>query len=213
MDRFLLLWLAVSMGGHAVIIAHLPQFGTRDTHSAGREGIEVRYVDGIVDQREEARAIETGMRAESSPSLAIEETEVRRAQLTTRVLHGTGEIFKGSVKQELTPLFPHKDTLTQACRKALDNYKCAIEQILARESRLSYPRLARESGREAKLNLRFCLKRDGSIESFEISSCSGDFGKVIVAGLERASCHFPPFPGEIGAEKLVFFWPVRFDLY
>ncbi len=213
LDKFFIISLAISVTGHSFLVGNLPVFGARSVKPTTDIGIEFSYISLIDRQLEELDPGGTSFRPEEEASVSIEKGERGDKLATKEILRGTGETFEGEVLESLSPVFSEGSEMSPECMEAIKKYKSRLEQILAREGRLFYPSSAKLAGQEAKLNLRFCIKSDGSLESFEIPSSSGDFGAVIVLGLRRAAAQFPPFPEEIKTEKLTFCWPVNFDLY
>jgi len=135
-----------------------------------------------------------------------------QAKADSEVLKGTGEILSGVTRETLRPLLRREGGDSSAFAEAVSRYRKQIEQILERESKLSYPHIALESGREARLQIRFCVRGDGALESIEVPPRCGGFDRELVEGLKKAAVCFPTFPEEIKCEKLTFCWPVSFDL-
>lgn len=135
------------------------------------------------------------------------------ARLAPELMRGTGEVLRASVQETLRPLLGEGNPRDAAFNEAVRRYKLRLEYILDKESRLAYPRPAREDGREARLQIRFSLRNDGSLESIELPPSCGGFEQELIAGLKNAAKHFPAFPDEIRCARLTFCWPVSFNLY
>ena len=135
------------------------------------------------------------------------------ARPVASAMRGTGEVLRASVQETLRPLLDEGDSPDAEFSEAVCRYKARLEAILDRESRIAYPDPARMGGREARLQIRFSLRKDGSLESVELPPRCGGFEQELVAGLRKAARHFPAFPEEIDCVRLTFCWPVSFNLY
>lgn len=235
-DRFFFLWLILSAGVHTAVIArvHLPG-GHGDLHEYPADFL-LRCVEAVEPAgppdtevggaargtgRDLPGAPGDGAGAGGAPACNVAVSggggPARRAQARRLVepalMRGTGEVLRASVQETLRPLLADENPRGAAFAESVRRYKTRIEAIIERESRISYPPPAREDGREARLQIRFCLRSDGSLESVELPPSCGGFERELIAGLKKAARHFPAFPEGIGCDRLTFCWPVSFNLY
>ena len=215
MDRFLFVSMLFSAGAHSLLMAKLPDFGARDAARVCGVEVEIRYVDGDEEAAGAVPSGEEGVRISNEPFVSHNRAPkiCQPAHAAPEILQGTGEILRGSVRETLTPLLLQEGNAPEATVEAVDKYKRQLEQILERESNLAYPCAALKKGQRARFVIRFCVRADGALESIDLPSQCGGFDSEIVGGLRRAASHFPPFPGEIKCPRLVFCWPVSFNLY
>lgn len=237
MDRFFLLGLILSAGMHTAVIARVPVPGERGDALDLPAGLELRYVEtaelpgplhlqapGAVfsppDGGDDAEAsaasaapVAYAGRGEDVPLRKRIGGVVPKAEGFGPQIRGTGEVLRASVKETLRPLLGEGVPRDEELSSAVHRYKTRLEAILERESRLVYPDPAKDSGHEARLQIRFSLLHDGSLESVELPPACGGFEQELVAGLRKAARHFPAFPEEIRCSRLTFCWPVRFNLY
>jgi len=211
-ERCGLLCVALSTGLHSVLIAHMPPAGSREFGPVFQSAMEFSYIETAEGLPGGEGVLNPGEAAGDSSCATLRDVGQDQARADSPVLKGTGEILSGVTREELRPLFPQATKNSAAFAAAVNRYRKQIEQILERESRLSYPHIALESGREARLRIRFCVRGDGVLESVEVPSRCGGFDRELVAGLKKAAVCFPPFPEEIKCKKLTFCWPVSFDL-
>ncbi|MDD5557690.1 MAG: TonB family protein [bacterium] len=212
MDRFLAAGLAFSASAHALFIMHLPAPGAgRPAGDPIPFSVEFNLVGvgagGAAGEAASFTALPAGAGEAADPNGRGEPEPYGEG-----ILQGTGEILREIVRETLTPLLAQEGRPSEEFVRAVNRYKRLLEEILDRESTLSYPDAARSSGREARFHIRFSLRSDGSIESVEIPQGSGGFERALASGLRKAAAHFPPFPDDIGCERLTFSWPVRFSL-
>lgn len=224
MDRLFLLGLVLSMGMHTAVVARVSMPGMRGRGCLPPTGLELRYVEAVEmapavgprgDTGAESAEVPGGnARAAELPApTAAQAAAPERVQLVPAAVRGTGEVLRASVQETLRPLLAGGDSPDAAFSEAVRRYKTRLETILDRESRIAYPDPARARGSEARLQIRFSLRKDGSLESVELPPrCSG-FERELVAGLRNAARHFPAFPEEIDCARLTFCWPVSFNLY
>lgn len=215
MDRFFLLGLVFSAGLHTAVVARVCIPGAEGSGYPLPPGFELRYVEAVELSPPAASSEDVETDAAADLTVPAEEPAAarERAQPVPAAMRGTGEVFRASVQETLRPLLAEGDSQDAAVSEAVCRYKARLEAILDRESRIAYPDPARMGGREARLQIRFSLRKDGSLESVELPPrCSG-FEKELVAGLRKAARHFPAFPEEIDCVRLTFCWPVSFNLY
>jgi TonB family protein len=236
-DRFFLLGVILSAGMHTAVIARVRVPGERGYAYESPAGLELRYVETLGVPGEvlpqtgggeapgdvfaqpggayggDASVAYAGRAADEFPQRGRGTAASARAQFAPAAMQGTGEVLRASVQETLQPLLSENSPQDAAFSEAVRRYKTRLETILERESRLAYPDPARENGREARLQIRFILRQDGSLESVELPPSCGGFERELVAGLKKAARHFPAFPGEIKCSRLTFCWPVRFNLY
>ncbi|MCX6339559.1 MAG: hypothetical protein NTX71_06530 [Candidatus Aureabacteria bacterium] len=212
MDRFQLLCVALSTGLHTVLIAHLPPVVSKEAGQAFPPAIEFSYIEAVGGPAGGEHVPHPGEAGDDSSIASLREVGQDQARADSQVLKGTGEILSGVTRETLRPLSPREIRSSEAFTAAVNRYRKQLEQILEREGKLSYPHIALESGREARLQVRFCVRGDGALESIEVPPACGGFDRELVAGLKKAAVCFPAFPEEIKCEKLTFCWPVSFDL-
>lgn len=207
--------MVLSGGAHLLMLGFVPALCGGDISSLEQPYMEFGYLEligdtrGGVDPDERVAAAADGVDPSAlTVSVRKQDGAHVEAVLPEKPMRGTGEIVSAAVKEELKPLVPRGATISDS----LLRYKRRLERILEQESLLSYPDASRERGREARVHVRFSLRADGSLESVEVPQGVGEFGRELVAGLEKAAVHFPAFPSEIGCSTLTFSWPVRFDL-
>lgn len=236
MDRFLLAGMVFSAGMHTALIAHVRLPGAGGAVGDNPPGLELRYVE-TVEMLGVLAAVPPGEAQAGGAAAAAERPgdepagvayvrgvadggasarEAGRAGALVASplsLQGTGEILRASVQDTLQPLLAGADGPDPDFVDAVRRYKSRLEAIIERESRIEYPDPARTRGSEARLQIRFSLRKDGTLESIELPSNCGGFEDELVAGLKKAARHFPAFPEKIDCPRLTFCWPVRFDLY
>ena len=232
-DRFFLLGVILSAGMHTAVIARVHAPGERGCAYESAVGLELRYVETVEVSGEvppqlgggeapgavfaqpggDAPVAYAGRAADLLPQRGRGTAASARAQFAPAAMQGTGEVLRASVQETLQPLLAENSLNDAAFSEAVRRYKTRLETILERESRLAYPDPARENGREARLQIRFILRQDGSLESVELPPSCGGFERELVAGLKKAARHFPAFPEEIRCSRLTFCWPVSFNLY
>lgn len=237
MDRFFLLGVILSMGMHTAVIARVRVPGERGFAYESPAGLDLRYVEtvevsGEVPPRSgggeapgdvfaqpggsyggDASVAYAGRAADALPQRGRGAAASARARFAPAAMKGTGEVLRASVQEILQPLLAENSLKDAAFSEAVRRYKTRLETILEKESRIAYPDPARENGREARLQIRFILCQDGSLESVELPPSCGGFERELVAGLKKAARHFPAFPEEIRCSRLTFCWPVSFNLY
>ena len=212
MDRLLLLCVALSTGLHSVLIAHLTPVISREVGPGFQSAIEFSYIETAGRPAGGEGVSYQGDAGDGSSIAAVRGVGPDQARADSQLLKGTGEILSGVARETLRPLLRREGGDSAAFAAAVSRYRKQIEQILERESTLSYPHSALESGREARLQIRFCGRGDGALESIEVPPRCGGFDRELVAGLKKAAVCFPTFHEEIKCEKLTFCWPVSFDL-
>jgi len=236
-DRFFLLGVILSMGMHTAIIARVCIPGERGCAYESTAGLDLRYVETVEVSGEVppqtgggeapgaffaqlgeaygggAPVAYAGRATDALPQRGRGTAASARAQFAPAAMQGTGEVLRASVQETLQPLLAENGSHDEAFSEAVRRYKTRLETILERESRLAYPDPARENGREARLQIRFILRQDGSLESVELPPSCGGFERELVVGLKKAARHFPAFPEEIRCSRLTFCWPVSFNLY
>ena len=215
MDRFCLLGLLLSAGLHTAVVAHVGIPGAGGSDCSLPPGLELRYVEAVTRLSPAAATGEIETEALAALTVPAEEQVAARepARPVASAMRGTGEVLRASVQETLRPLLDEGDSPDAEFSEAVCRYKARLEAILDRESRIAYPDPARMGGREARLQIRFSLRKDGSLESVELPPRCGGFEQELVAGLRKAARHFPAFPEEIDCVRLTFCWPVSFNLY
>jgi TonB family protein len=235
-DRFFLLAVVLSAGMHTAVVARVRVPGERGFAFEPPEGLELRYVETVEVSGEappqpvrgdtpvaflaypdgayggDAPVARSGREANASEPRGRGTAAPAGVRFPPAAMQGTGEVLRASVQQTLRPLLVEDSPQNGAFSEAVRRYKTRLETILDRESRLAYPDPARENGREARLQIRFILRQDGSLESVELPPSCGGFERELVAGLKKAARHFPAFPEEIRCPRLTFCWPVSFNL-
>lgn len=212
MDRFILGGMALSAAAHTLVIVHLPAFSAGPPSAHVPFEVEFRSFEAAEESVPKV-LFQRDMPAPENPKgMGAEDERSRDGGDAARTLKGTGQILREIVNETLRPLLTSERRSSPAFVEAVNRYKMQLEEILERESVIPYPRRALESGREARIHIRFSLKSDGSLASVEAPQSPAGFSDVLVAGLKKAADRFPPFPEEITCPTLTFYWPVSFDL-
>lgn len=133
-------------------------------------GLELRYVEAVTRLSPAAATGEIETEALAALTVPAEEQVAARepARPVASAMRGTGEVLRASVQETLRPLLDEGDSPDAEFSEAVCRYKARLEAILDRESRIAYPDPARMGGREARLQIRFSLRKDGSLESVEL---------------------------------------------
>ena len=210
MDRYLAAFVTLSLAAHGLILMHLPSFGTASS-VPGVQEMEVSYLETPLSEDEPP---ERGLTLEKAAG-KIEVGKPKKAPVpgnASELLKGTGQELRASVRELLRPLDVPRPAARAGDTRVVMRYKKLLEEILERDSGLSYPREAKMRGEEARYIVRFSVRADGSLARVDLPPGSGEFGDEIVAGLRKAAAHFPAFPPGIGSSELIFCWPVSFAL-
>ncbi|MCX6357216.1 MAG: energy transducer TonB [Candidatus Aureabacteria bacterium] len=214
MDRMLAVCLVLSGGAHLMLIGYAPSFlaGSPGVMPVGE--MEVIYLDARGNGLSQLRQTISGERGsprttELDMSHRTAEGVTERHAVPRPVRGGSGETLNDILKEGLKPLDPLN---SQSLAEAVDRYRRRIEEVLDREAAVVYPRAALARGREARVHVRFCIRSDGTLDSFDIPGIDGGFGKELASALRQAAGHFPVFPDDVPCARLTFSWPVRFNL-
>jgi len=219
-DKVLALAVTASMMLHMVILYGIPGSSLSRSSQPEETYIEFVYYTAHADEAppepvEEAAALEPIEAVEVGPGEPI---EVREEPLFAPPAESLSSKLdkKIAVKvRENGPAPPPGAGEYYEEGRLVNEYARALDRIIER-NRPAYPANSRRRLMEGSVLLYLRVSSDGSLRSVTAKkaarSGSREFQRAAIAAVRKASEDFPPFPGGLKRDEILFNLPVSFTL-